>query len=273
MPPYQWITFLTDYGLEDLFVAVCRGVMARIAPSASVIDVTHLVPRGDIRHGAYVLEQAVPYFPRAVHVAVVDPGVGTSRRAVAIVAGEHVLVGPDNGLLPRAAHQLGGAQRAHHLDASWFRLQPTSATFHGRDVFSPAAAHIAAGVALERLGPAIAVDTLARLPAPVSRVIGDAVEGEVLIVDRFGNAQTSVEAGQLTEIGVAVGSRVMCRTAAGSAPLSFVETFASVGAGELLALVDSAGLVALAVNLGDAAAMLGLKPGDRFTLRRSDAQA
>jgi S-adenosyl-L-methionine hydrolase (adenosine-forming) len=243
--------------------------MARIAPLARVIDVTHLIPRGDVRHGAYVLEQAVPYFPRAVHVAVVDPGVGTPRRAVALVAGEHVLVGPDNGLLPRAADQLGGAERAHHLDAPWFQLQPTSTTFHGRDVFSPAAAHIAAGVGVERLGPAIDVDTLARLPSPVSRVVGDEVEGEVLVVDRFGNAQTSVEAGQLTEIGVTAGSRVMCRTAVGSAQLSFAETFGSVAEGELLAFADSVGLVALAVNLGDAAAMLGLKPGDRFTLRRS----
>jgi S-adenosyl-L-methionine hydrolase (adenosine-forming) len=161
MPPYQWITFLTDYGWADNFVGVCHGVMARIAPSARIIDVIHLVPAGNIRHGAHVLEQAVPYLPTAVHLAVVDPGVGTSRRAVAVVAGEHVLVGPDNGLLHWAAQQLGGPERAHHLDAQWFQLRPTSATFHGRDVFSPAAAHLADGVDLEELGPAVAVETLA----------------------------------------------------------------------------------------------------------------
>jgi S-adenosyl-L-methionine hydrolase (adenosine-forming) len=268
MPPYQWITFLTDYGWADNFVGMCHGVMARIAPSVRIIDVTHLVPGGDIRHGAHVLEQAVPYLPTAVHVAVVDPGVGTLRRAVAVVAGEHVLVGPDNGLLLWAAQRLGGPERAYQLNAQWFQLRPISTTFHGRDVFSPAAAHIAAGVELEKLGTAIDVGTLTRLPAPVSRVVGDEVEGEVVIVDRFGNAQTSVKIWQLKEISVTVDSRIECRTAAGANELSFVETFASVDEGELLAYVDSAGLVALAVNRGDAAAMLGLEPGDRLTFRR-----
>src|SRR5436190_15870208 len=145
MSGYDWISLTTDYGCSDGFVAACHGAIARIAPAVRVIDITHSVPPCDVAQGAAVLAQAVPHLPPAVHVAVVDPGVGTARRALAVEAGDSVLVGPDNGLLPRAADALGGVRRAVVLDnAGWF-ADPVSATFHGRDVFAPVAARLALG--------------------------------------------------------------------------------------------------------------------------------
>ena len=152
MAGYDWITFTSDYGLEDNFVGVCHGVMARVAPRARVIDVSHGVGAQDVRQGALVLEQAVPFLPRAVHLAVVDPGVGSGRGMVAVGGGQ-LLVGPDNGLLVWAAEALGGVERVHALEEPAYRLAPVSATFHGRDVFAPAAAHLAAGSNRARWGP------------------------------------------------------------------------------------------------------------------------
>ena len=145
MTRFRYLSFLTDYGLEDGFVAACHGVAARIAPHASIIDVTHLVPPGDIRRGAAVLAQTVPYLPPAVHVAVVDPGVGTARRGVAVAAGDSVFVGPDNGLLSWAVTASGGAARAFSLTNRELWLARVAATFHGRDIFMPVAAHLAGG--------------------------------------------------------------------------------------------------------------------------------
>ena len=164
MAGYQWITFLSDYGLEDNFVGVCHGVIARIAPGARVIDLSHSVQPQDVRQGATVLAQSVPYMPAAVHLAVVDPAVGTRRGQVALQAGEHVLVGPDNGLLIWAAEALGGIARAHALSEPAYQLERVSKTFHGRDIFAPAAAHVAAGAA----GPAPRFSAHS-LPAPPSQ--------------------------------------------------------------------------------------------------------
>ena len=143
--PFHCLTFLTDYGLEDAFVAVCHGVASQIAPDLRIIDITHLIPLGDIRRGAVVLAQAVPYFPPAVHVAVVDPGVGTARRAVAVEAGGSFFVGPDNGLLSVAVAACGGAARAVSLTNRALWRDTAAATFHGRDIFMPVAARLAAG--------------------------------------------------------------------------------------------------------------------------------
>src|SRR6185295_570862 len=142
---YDWITLTTDYGLADGFVAACRGVIARTAPQAQVIDVSHAVPPQDVRRGATVLAQVAPYLPAAVHMAVVDPGVGTGRRGIVLAAKEGMLVGPDNGLLLPAADALGGLEAAFELVAEEYRLATVSHTFHGRDVFAPAAAHLTLG--------------------------------------------------------------------------------------------------------------------------------
>ncbi|MGH3344362.1 MAG: SAM hydrolase/SAM-dependent halogenase family protein [Carbonactinosporaceae bacterium] len=261
------ITFLTDYGLEDGFVAACHGVLARVAPGARVLDITHLVPAGDIRRGAVVLAQTVPYLPPAVHVAVVDPGVGTPRRGIAVQAGAHVFVGPDNGVLAWAADALGGPELACEITRRDLMLHPVSPTFHGRDVFAPVAAHLAGGLRLREVGPPLALDTLVRLPAPVSRVENRVGYGEVLTIDRFGNVQTSLAADALTGVGVALWDTLTLEAGGRSHAARYHTTFGEAAPGELLVYLDSAGLVSLAVNGASAAARLGLGPGVRLSIR------
>ena len=211
MATYDCLTFLTDYGLEDGFVAACHGVASRILPSIRLIDITHLVPPGDVRRGAAVLAQTIPYLPPAVHVAVVDPGVGTARRGVAIQAGDGILVGPDNGLLSWATAALGGAQRACQLTNGEWWLHPVSPTFHGRDIFTPVATRLAAGGNLAEAGTEIDVEELVALPAPTSRVRDGEAEGEVMSVDRFGNVQLSIAAADADSLGLGFGSPVVVR--------------------------------------------------------------
>lgn len=262
MPDYPCLSFLTDYGLEDGFVAACHGVMARLAPGVRVIDVSHLVPPGDVRRGATVLAQTLPHLPNGVHVGVVDPGVGTARRAVAVAAGGHLLVGPDNGLLVVAAQHLGGPAAAHEITNPAAMLHPVSATFHGRDVFAPAAARLATGtLGLRDVGAEIDVLSLHRLPEPVVEVGEGFAAGEVLTVDRFGNVQTTVTRAQLMASGAVEGGRLVVEAAGRRWTVPYGPTFDSVPEGELLAYEDSAGLVALAVNRGRAATLLGLHPG------------
>jgi S-adenosyl-L-methionine hydrolase (adenosine-forming) len=263
---FDSLSFITDYGLEDGFVAACHGVAARIAPAARVIDITHLVQPGDVRRGAAVLAQTVPYLPPAVHIAVVDPGVGTARRGVAVQAGESILVGPDNGLLSWAVASLGGAARAFQLTNGDLWLHPVSPTFHGRDIFMPVASHLATGLDLASVGDEIGLADLVTLPAPTSRVRDGEAEGEVMSVDRFGNVQLSIEAADVGQLGVGVGSPIVVRAGRRQLTVPFLETFAAVAPGEVVAFTDSAGLISLAVNAGDAAQQLGLPPGAHVRL-------
>jgi S-adenosylmethionine hydrolase len=263
---FDSLTFITDYGLEDGFVAACHGVAARIAPAARVIDITHLVQPGDVRRGAAVLAQTIPYLPPAVHVAVVDPGVGTARRGVAVQAGGSILVGPDNGLLSWAIAAQGGAERAVQLTNGDLWLHPVSPTFHGRDIFMPVAAHLAAGTDLASAGDEIDLADLVTLPAPTSRVRDGEAEGEVMSVDRFGNVQLSIVAADVSELGVGFGSPLVVRCGRRQLTVPFLETFAAVAPGEIVAFTDSAGLISLAVNAGDAAQQLGLPPGAHVRL-------
>ncbi|WP_091450405.1 SAM hydrolase/SAM-dependent halogenase family protein [Actinokineospora iranica] len=256
---YDWISFTTDYGLADGFPAVCEGVIARIAPHARVLHVTHAVPAQDIRRGAAVLAQAVPYLPTAVHLAVVDPGVGTARRPVAVVTDNGVLVGPDNGLLVPAADVLGGATAAYELTE--FHLEPVSATFHGRDVFAPAAAHLAAGTPADRLGPPVDPADLVRPPRPVTRAEPGSLITEVLGVDGFGNVQLAA-----TGLDAEPGSRVHAQVGSRSLEAVVGRTFADAPRGEAVVLVDSAGHVAVAINGGSAARELDARSGERAVL-------
>jgi S-adenosyl-L-methionine hydrolase (adenosine-forming) len=268
---YNYLSFLTDYGLEDGFVAACHGAAARIAPAARVIDITHLVPPGDVRRGAAVLAQTVGYLPPAVHVAVVDPGVGTVRRAIAVAAGHSILVGPDNGLLSWAVAALGGAQQAVQLTNGELWLHPVSATFHGRDIFMPVAAHLAAGGALTGAGDEISAADLVELPAPTSRVQDGEAEGEVMSVDRFGNVQLSIPAAEVTLLGIGIGSPVVVRCGRRQLTVPYLDTFAAGAPGEIVAFTDSAGLISLAINAGDAAQQLGLPPGAHVRLSQAHA--
>jgi len=263
---YDCLTFLTDYGVEDGFVAACHGVAARIVPAIRLIDITHLVPPGDVRRGAAVLAQTIPYLPPAVHVAVVDPGVGTARRGVAVQVEGAILVGPDNGLLSWAIAAQGGAQRACQLTNGEWWLNPVSPTFHGRDIFTPVAARLAAGNGLAEAGNEIDVAELVTLPSPTSRVHDGEAEGEVMSVDRFGNVQLSIPATDADRLGLGFGSPVVVRCGRRQLTVPYLETFAAVAPGEIVAYTDSAGLISLAVNAGDAAEQLGLPPGAHVRL-------
>ncbi len=262
MAGYPWISFTTDYGLFDGFVAACHGVIARLAPDVRVIDVTHLVHPGDVTRGAAVLAQTIGHLPAAVHLAVVDPGVGTARRAVAVETPGGLLVGPDNGLLPWAADALGGIRAAVELtNQDWFG--PTvSRTFHGRDVFAPTAARLAAGAPLADAGDPIDPAGLVRLPEPVVASGDGWLEAEVLTVDRFGNVQLAAPGRTLAGLGPVL--RV------GEVPAVRGETFGSAPAGGLVVYVDSADKVAVAVNGGRATVVLAVTPGDivRIVTRR-----
>jgi S-adenosyl-L-methionine hydrolase (adenosine-forming) len=257
---------MTDYGLEDPFVAVCHGVAVQIAPDIRIIDITHLIPPGDIRRGAAVLAQAVPYLPASVHVAVVDPGVGTQRRAIAVEAGGSLFVGPDNGLLNWAITAAGGASRAVVLSNRTLWRDRVTATFHGRDIFMPAAAWLATGVSLDRAGDPVDVADLVRLPAPPFRVSGRVAVAEVVTVDRFGNAQFSLPGDDAARAGLVPGASVKLAWDGGEITVPFATTFGDVGPGELVCFRDSSDRVAVAVAGGDASGRLGLRPGSLVTL-------
>jgi S-adenosylmethionine hydrolase len=257
------ITFLSDYGLQDEFVGVVHGVIATIAPDARVIDLTHGIPRHDALAGALALERALPFTPAGVHLAIVDPEVGARRRAVALAAGERLLVGPDNGLLLPAADRCGGVTQAVEISQSPWRLEPMSATFHGRDVFAPVAARLAAGEALEDAGDPIEVDDLVRLDLPQAIVSDDgAVTAHVLGLDSFGNVLLDVEHGQLAGTALRLGRPLTVR----DRDATFARTFADVAPGALLLYEDPSRRLSLAVNGGDAAVELGLAPGDSVRL-------
>ncbi|MGH3862041.1 SAM hydrolase/SAM-dependent halogenase family protein [Actinokineospora sp.] len=247
---YDWISFTTDYGLADGFPAACEGVIARIAPAARIIHVTHLVPPQDIRRGAAVLAQTVPHLPPAVHLAVVDPGVGTTRRPIAVTTDTGMLVGPDNGLLIPAAIALG-ISAAYELTE--YRLNPVSATFHGRDIFAPAAAHLAAGLPPDLLGPEIDLGTLVRLPEPETVATPGRLATEVLSSDTFGNLQLAATALDLAASGAKARTRVHAQVGDRSVEAVVGQTFADAEPSGAVLLVDSAGHLALAINGGSAA--------------------
>jgi S-adenosylmethionine hydrolase len=252
---YDWITLTTDYGLADGFVAACRGVIARTASKAQVIDVSHAVPPQDVRRGASVLAQAVPYMPPSVHLAVVDPGVGTSRRGVVLVTQDGVLVGPDNGLLLPAAAALGGVEGAYELVAEEYRLSTVSHTFHGRDIFAPAAAHLTLGVAPADFGPEIDPSTLVTLPDPKVMIASQKLTSEVLSVDHFGNIQLAATVRDIIATGLLLpGASVRVRIGMHAVEATIGRTFDDVEPGEALVFVDSA--VAIAVNQGFASSLL-----------------
>jgi S-adenosyl-L-methionine hydrolase (adenosine-forming) len=263
------ILFLTDYGLRDEFVGVCHAVIARVAPEARVIDLTHGISPGDVVGGAMALGSAAPYAPEdAVFLAVVDPGVGTQRRAVALEAGRKTLVGPDNGVLSLTAEAVGGVGRAAEIDPARVAPGPVSSTFHGRDVFAPAAAMIAAGGRLEELGSEVDPSSVARLVIEEPIVGTGRLETIVLGVDRFGNARLAARSGDLTRAGL--GDRFAVVRGGRRLPVRVIRTFADLGPDELGLLEDSGGWLALVRNGSSAARSLGCVPYDRVMLDRQE---
>jgi S-adenosyl-L-methionine hydrolase (adenosine-forming) len=269
------ITFLSDYGLDDEFVGVCHGVIAQRCPAARVIDITHGIPPQDVRAGALALAAALPFMPAGVHLAVVDPGVGerseNPRRALALrtaVEGR-LLVGPDNGLLLPAAEHFGGVEAAVDISCSPERAAEVSRTFHGRDLFAPVAAALAAGAPPEELGTRVDAGELRRLTIPVARVRDGELHAHVLHRDRFGNLTIDASPAQLAELGAQDGSALAVEHCGRVHTALRAGTFADVPAGQLLIYEDARRLVALAVNLGSAAEQLGARVDDALVVRRA----
>lgn len=250
------ITLTTDFGLADNYVAIMKGVILGIAPLARIVDITHQIEPQDVRQAAAVLDAAVPYFPPdTIHVAVVDPGVGSTRRPIAIRTPHALFIGPDNGLFSPALTQTSHLELTIlHLNRPAFWLPAVSRTFHGRDIFAPVAAHLAAGQPFESVGTPIDDPVILATPQP-SRLPDGRLTGEILMVDRFGNLISNLPDTWLA-------GRYGVITCAGVDVPGPSETYASVEPGELLALIGSSGLLEIAVRDGSAAARLRAGPGE-----------
>ncbi len=261
------ICFLSDYGLGDDFVGLCKGVVLRIAPGATIVDLTHEVPGFGVVAGAEILEHATRYMPdNAVYLAIVDPGVGTDRRALALSsAGGALLVGPDNGLLVPAAESLDGIADAVSLTNADYHIQPVSSTFHGRDIFAPAAARLASGLDLRSLGEPVDPASLSRVEViGVKKESANTIAATVLNVDRYGNARLSAAEG---EAGLEFGMQLKVQVAGGSeVPIRYIETFGHSKVGDLVLVPDSHRRLSLSVNQGNASRALRLEAGDLVRL-------
>jgi len=263
-----FVTFLSDFGLQDDFVGTCHGVIKTIAPDVQIIDVTHGISPQHVLQGALVLANTTPYMPMGVHLAVVDPGVGSARRPLALRSGDgRLFVGPDNGLLVPAAERLGGIAAAHELANAKYALDTVSRTFHGRDLFSPAAAHLAAGVALDELGPPLAVDALARLDLPEPEVGENRIRATVLYIDRFGNVQLNLTREHLQRAEVLPGTVLEVELSLDRYYAIAARTFADARKGDVILYEDSYRNIALAISGGNAAELFGAAPGQEVRIR------
>ncbi|MEY3165103.1 MAG: hypothetical protein RLZZ270_841 [Actinomycetota bacterium] len=272
-PRFDNISFLTDYGTRDEFVGIVKCVIADLAPHVRVIDITHDVPAFDVRAGSLALARAVSYVPQGVVLAVVDPGVGTNRRAIAVsvAGGTGIFVGPDNGLLSMGVALAGGADEAVELDNAEYHLAAPGDTFAGRDIFAPVAAHLCNGVSLRELGTPIDVDTLLPGIVPLPRQEGDELHAEVTWVDRYGNCQINVSPDEVAQLGspvrVTLGARGTGERIVRS--MAVVRNFGQIGSG-LGLVVDSFGMLAICRDRGSAALELDLSPSDLVVLTRDD---
>jgi S-adenosyl-L-methionine hydrolase (adenosine-forming) len=264
----RFVSFLSDYGHTDEFVGVCKSVMLSLAPDLQIVDITHDLPVHDVRAGALTLVRAAQYLPDGgIVLAVVDPGVGSDRRLVAVEVEQGILLGPDNGLLAPAVAILGGAQRAVSLTSTEHQLPAPGPTFAGRDVLAPAAAHLAAGVDPSELGDE--VDAAGLVPGLVSlprHDEGGAIYGEVWWIDRFGNCQLNIDPDELRAHGAEPGGTLEVRFGDQVRSVRWVHTYADAKPSELVLLVDSYGLASLALDRGSAAAECTLEPASAVTL-------
>lgn len=267
-PPSRLITFLSDYGTDDEFVGVVHAVIARIAPDARVIDLSHGIPRHGVLQGALTLARALPYAPAGVHLAVVDPEVGARRRAVALrtADADRLLVGPDNGLLLPAAERFGGIAEVVEISESPWRLEPVSATFHGRDLFAPVAARLARGEPLAEAGEPIEPVELVPLDLPRPRRDGPTLAATVVGVDGFGNVALLADHTDLAAAGLRIGHPVAVTAGTAGLEATYARTFADVEPGTALVYEDAARHIAVAINTGDAAAALRVRPGQAVVL-------
>lgn len=261
------ISFLSDFGHQDEFVGVVHGVLAKLAPESRVVDVGHGFQRGNVKAAALALTRAIQYLPEGVCLAVVDPGVGTTRRAIAAETSWGVFVGPDNGLLTPAVAMVGGASTIVSIENQETMIPSPGETFHGRDVFAPAAALIASGEAtLPDLGPVVTGEDVVPLLLPLAETGERVVSGEAWWVDNFGNVQTNVSPEDLEAIGLGPGETVIVKVGGTLHSVPWVVSYGDVGEGEALIHVDSVGLLALAVRGGRADADLSLAEGTAVSL-------
>lgn len=267
-PRYDTISFLSDYGLRDEFVGIVKGVIADIAPHARVIDLTHEIPPFDVRAGSLALARCIAYVPTGIVLAVVDPGVGTARRGVAVSVGDGrgILIGPDNGLLSMGTALAGGADSAVVLNNPKYQLEAPGATFAGRDIFAPAAAHLCNGVAMSELGDAVDPNVLLPGVVPLSRSEGDDIIAEVTWIDRYGNCQLNVGPDDIASLGERVSLTLTSPTGERSTrAASVARNFAEIGGGIGL-VVDSFGMLAVSIDRGSAAEELSIAVGDAVRL-------
>lgn len=266
---YDWLTFTSDYGLDDVFVGVCKGVIAQIAPHVQIIDVTHQITPQDVEQGAASLASAVPYLPVGVHLALVDPmQSGSSRGVVVETVDGSLLVGPDNGLLSLAWAERGGVKIAHELVNPALWRESVHKTFRGRDVFAPVAAHLAAGTPAADVGPKVTTASLTTLPAREVEVDDDHVHAEVSLVDHFGNVSLNIARSDLEAAGIALGDTVELRCNGRTMSVPFTLTYGDVAAGRLALCEDSFRAVQLAVNAGHASRRLRVSRGDPVVIAR-----
>ncbi len=264
----MFITFLTDFGLRDDFVGTCHGVIKRIAPEARIIDITHGIEPQAVLQGAIVLANTVPYMPDGVHLAVIDPGVGTARRGLVVRGGDgRLYVGPDNGLLVPAAEKLGGLEAAWALTNTAYMLEPVSHTFHGRDVFAPVAAHLARGISPEEFGDPLDPATLVRLELPEPEVGESAIRATVVYIDRFGNVQLNLTRPDAERAGIAPGVRLELELGFERYFARAATTFADARAGDIILYEDAYENIAVAITDGNAAEMFSVRPGQSMTVR------
>lgn len=262
------ISFLSDFGRNDEFVGVVHGVIARIAPDVRVIDVGHDFEQGDVRAGALALMRSIQYLPQGVALAVIDPGVGTARKAIAARTEWGTLIGPDNGLLAPAVAMVGGADKIVSIENPEVQLPAPGATFHGRDIFGPAAAVIASGQAtIEELGPEVDPDSVVPLMMPLVEHSEDSVVGEVLWVDHFGNCQLNISPQDLQLVGIGPGTDIVLKIASAEFGIEWVDAYGNVEEGEGLLHIDSYGQIAVAVRNGSAVESFPLDTGTAVTIR------
>jgi S-adenosylmethionine hydrolase len=246
-------------------------VIKRIAPDAEVVDITHGIAPHNVLQGALVLASTLPFMPEGVHLAVVDPGVGSDRRAIALRGSDgRLYVGPDNGLLAYAADKLGGVEEAVELANPAYRLEPVAHTFHGRDVFAPASAHLAAGVELKELGPAIAAANLVRIDVPAPSIGKRRIRATVLFVDRFGNIQLNLTREDLAQVGIGPDSKLEIEVGVERYYAASARTFAEVKRGNIALYEDAYWNISVAINRGNAAEMFRVRAGDELTVSAAE---
>jgi len=270
---YDWVTFLSDYGHDDVFVGVCKGVIASIAPDVRILDVCHLITPQDVEAGAHALAAAAPFMPRAVHLAMVDPQHETASRGVAVQSQDgSVLIGPDNGVLSYAWEVRGGVESAVEIANRDLWLEHIHATFRGRDVFAPVAAHLAAGRPLADVGPSVPTDTLVRLPVRAATVDDDHVHAEIRAIDHFGNVSLNLARADLEAAGITLGDSVELRCNGRTLTVPFTHSFGEVPTGRLTLCEDSFRAIQLAVNAGRANQELRVSRGDPIVIARAPQQ-